>query len=92
MKKLAAALLLGMGVAALPAGLTPVAHSEVCGNAGGPYVDVNGCLPPGEGAGIVGSIVVADGIDEWRQRAEGRPPCFTPAGVPYYTPGNEPCA
>ena len=29
--------------------------------------------------------------DEARQRWEGRPPCFTPAGVPYYTPGDMPC-
>ena len=78
-----------MAVVALPAVQTPVAYADVCGTAGGPIGEVNGCLPP---PGAIGSIVVADGIDEWRQRAEGRPPCYTAAGVPYYTPGNEPCA
>jgi hypothetical protein len=23
--------------------------------------------------------------------AAGRPPCYTPQGVPYYTPGDAPC-
>lgn len=94
MKKLSAALLLSMAVAALPVVQTPMAYADVCGNVNGPVGNVNGCLPPGavgEGAGILGSIAVADGVDEWRQRAEGRPPCYTRAGVPYYTPGNEPC-
>lgn len=92
MKKqvLLAALVLG----ALPIVGSPSAQAEVCGEAGGPNVNVNGCLPPGavaEGASILGSIAVADAVDEWRQRAAGRPPCFTPQGVPYYTPGDAPC-
>jgi len=86
MKKLSAGLLLGMAIAALPVAHTPVAHADVCGPNGQPV----GCIPP-VGSGVVGSVVVADAVDEWRQRAEGRPPCFTAAGVPYYTPGNEPC-
>lgn len=92
MKKLSAALLLGMAAIVVSAAPTPVVHAEVCGNADGPYVGVNGCLPPGAVPGLLGSIAVADAVDEARQRAEGRPPCYTHAGVPYYTPGNEPCA
>lgn len=86
MKKLSVGLLLGMAVFALPVAHSPVASADICGPYGGPV----GCLPP-VGSGVVGSVVVADAVDEWRQRAEGRPPCFTAAGVPYYTPGNEPC-
>ena len=44
-----------------------------------------------EGAAIAGSVVVADAVDEARQRAQGRPPCYTREGVPYYTPGDAPC-
>ena len=29
--------------------------------------------------------------DAVAQAASGRPPCYTPAGVPYYTPGDSPC-
>lgn len=90
MKKLSVGLLLGLAVAALPVAHASVAHADVCGNVGGPALEVNGCVPP-LGSGVVGSVVVADAVDEWRQRASGRPPCYTAAGVPYYTPGDEPC-
>jgi hypothetical protein len=89
-----AALLLTLAFAALPATLAPAAHADVCGDVGGPNVNVNGCLPPGavqEGAAALGGIAVADAWDEARQRVEGRPPCYTPQGVPYYTLGDAPC-
>ena len=90
MKKRTTVLLTGLAMTLLPMAAAPSAQA-VCGEVGGPYVNANGCLLPGEGAAIAGSIVAADAWDEARQRWEGRPPCFTPAGVPYYTPGDMPC-
>ena len=95
MRKPTAALLGALVLAGTPVVAAPSAQADVCGTAGGPNVNVNGCLPPGtvgEGVEILGSIAVADAVDEWRQRASGRPPCYTPQGVPYYTPGDAPCA
>jgi len=40
----------------------------------------------------VANVAAADEVDEARQRAEGLPPCYTREGVPYYTPGDAPCA
>ena len=82
MKKPYAALLGALVLASLPIVASP-ASAEVCGNVGGPI---------GEGAAILGSVAVADAVDEWHQRLRGQPPCFTPQGVPYYTPGDMPCA
>ena len=90
MRKHSTALLAALTMTLLPMAGAPSAHAEVCGEVGGPYANVNGCVP-GECAAIVGSVVAADAWDEARQRWEGRPPCFTPAGVPYYTPGDMPC-
>lgn len=93
-KKLSAAVIGALAVASLPL-VAPSAAAEVCGSAGGPYANVDGCIPNGpiaEGATILGSVAVADAVDEWHQRLRGQPPCFTPQGVPYYTPGNMPCA
>lgn len=90
MTKHASFLLAALAATALPLAVLPTAHADICG----PDVNANGCLPPGavqEGAGILGSIAVADAADDWRQRMEGRPPCRTPEGVPYYTPGDSPC-
>lgn len=39
----------------------------------------------------VGAVPIADALDASAQAAAGRPPCFTPEGVPYYTPGEAPC-
>ncbi|MBY0442331.1 MAG: hypothetical protein K2Q25_09385 [Mycobacteriaceae bacterium] len=93
MKKPFAALLAGLAMMALPAAITPVApmaHADVC-TAANAATDGAVC-PPGTVPADVGSIALADGADEARQRAEGLPPCYTSAGVPYYTPGDMPCA
>ncbi len=98
MKKPSAAVLGALILASLPIAVAPSASADVCGNADGPNVNVEGCvpLPPpvavAEGATVLGSVAVADAIDEWHQRLRGQPPCFTPQGVPYYTPGDMPCA
>ena len=95
MGKYSVALATAVVAATLQMGMAPAAQADICGDAGGPYVNAGGCLPPGalqEGAAIAGSFVVADALDEARQRAQGRPPCYTREGVPYYTPGDAPCA
>lgn len=93
MKKPFAALLAAVAMAALPVAVTPAtptAHADACTAAD---VTAGGAVcPPGVTPADVGSIAVADGADEERQRAEGLPPCYTSAGVPYYTPGDSPCA
>lgn len=93
MKKLFAALFAALAMTALPAAVTPAAptaHADVC-TAADAATDSTVC-PPGTVPADVGSIALADGADEARQRAEGLPPCYTSAGVPYYTPGDMPCA
>jgi hypothetical protein len=89
MKKLAAALLTAMAMAAVPAALAPVAHADVCGAVGGRHVDVGGCTHVG--ADIAVGAAVADDNEAAAQAAAGQPPCYTPAGVPYYTPDGAPC-
>jgi hypothetical protein len=88
----------GVGVvvvlAALPAAIatiqTPgVSRADVCAGAGGRHVDVGGCTNVARDA-VVGAAVAGD-ADAAAQAAAGQPPCFTPAGVPYYTPGDAPC-
>jgi hypothetical protein len=37
-------------------------------------------------------VAVAGDDDAAAHAAAGQPPCYTPAGVPYYTPGDAPCA
>lgn len=83
--KLTGAFLAMITAAALQTALAPSAEANVC--------------PVGEGGQVVnpancpiGSIAAADALDEARQRWEGRPPCYTREGVPYYTPGDAPCA
>jgi hypothetical protein len=89
MKKLAAALLTAMAMAGVPAALAPVAHADVCGDVGGRHVAVGGCTNV---AGDVAAGAAVAGADEAAaQAATGQPPCYTPAGVPYYTPDGDPC-
>ncbi|HTY29536.1 MAG TPA: hypothetical protein VMD51_15550 [Mycobacterium sp.] len=94
MRMFCAAVLLAVGAATAPVVVAP-AHADVCGNVGGPHLDVNGCTEIGHdveiGADVLGAVVVADAADTAAQAAAGRPPCYTRDGVPYYTPGDDPC-
>ena len=87
---------LGMVVvlAAIPAAIatiqTPgVSKADVCADAGGRHVDVGGCTNVANDAAV--GVAVAGSDDAAAQAATGQPPCYTPAGVPYYTPGDAPC-
>jgi len=92
MTKFSAALLAAMAVGAAPLFIAPAAQADVCGDVGGRHVSVGGCTDVAgdvaAGAVVAGAATADDAA--W-QAAAGRPPCFTPAGVPYYTPGDEPC-
>lgn len=84
MNKFSFALLATATAAALQVAIVPPANANVCPVAeGGSYVNPADCP--------VGSIAAADALDEARQRLQGRPPCYTREGVPYYTPGDAPC-
>lgn len=88
MKKYSAALMIAVAMAVAPVITTPAAHADTCTVYGcvdvGPLVEVGNDVE-------VGAAVVADAADAVAQAASGRPPCYTPAGVPYYTPGDDPC-
>ncbi|MCV7228429.1 hypothetical protein [Mycolicibacterium komossense] len=94
MKKLAAAVMTTMALAAVPAAIAPAAHADVCADAGGRHVDVGGCTDiAGDavaGAAVAGAAM-APPEDAAAQMAAGQPPCYTAEGVPYYTPGSDPC-
>ena len=88
----------GIGMAvlltAVPAAIatiqTPgVSRADVCAEGGGRHVDVGGCT------NVVGDVAVGvavAGDDEAAAQATaGQPPCYTPTGVAYYTPGDAPC-
>lgn len=89
MNRYFAALLTAASIAVLPVALTPAAQADdVC--------DVYGCIDVGPAVEVghdveVGAVAVADVADAAAQAAAGRPPCYTPAGLPYYTPGDAPC-
>jgi hypothetical protein len=87
---------LGMVVvfAAVPAAIatiqTPgVSQADVCAGGGGRHVDVGGCTDVAHDAAV--GVAVAGGDEAAAQAAAGQPPCYTPAGLPYYTPGDAPC-
>jgi hypothetical protein len=89
MKKLAAALLAATAMAALPVAIAPAAQAEVCGAVGGRHVDVGGCTHV---VGDVAAGVALANDDDWAvQERTGQPTCYTPSGIPYYTPGSDPC-
>lgn len=96
MIKSAAAVLLFLASAAVPAVVVPAsAHADVCADAGR-RISVGGCTDIARDAaigavGAAGIAAVTDPVDAAAQAAAGRPPCYTPAGVPYYTPGDLPC-
>ncbi len=90
MKKTTAAVLFLLASAAVPAVSTPVAaHADVCGSVGGRHVSAGGCTNVTGDAAVAAAVAAPE--DAAAQAAAGRPPCYTPAGVPYYTPGDLPC-
>lgn len=93
MYKIATALLIFAACAATPIVIAPAAQADVCGDVGGRHVSVGGCTngaaDVAAGAAIAGAAAAPE--DAAAQAAAGRPPCYTPAGVPYYTPGDLPC-
>ncbi|MDH6243206.1 hypothetical protein [Mycobacterium sp. OTB74] len=94
MKKSAAAFLVFLATAAAPVAISPAAHADVCGDMGGRHVSVGGCTDIARDAAVgaaAAGIATAEPMDAEAQAAAGRPPCYTPAGVPYYTPGDLPC-
>ena len=66
-----------------------ISRADVCAGAGGRHVDVGGCTDIARDAAV--GVAVANEDDAAAQAAAGQPPCYTPAGVPYYTPGDAPC-
>jgi hypothetical protein len=83
-----------MALAAVPAAIatiqTPgVSRADVCADAGGRHVDVGGCTHLADDAAV--GVAVAGADDAAAQAAVGQPPCYTPAGLPYYTPADAPC-
>jgi hypothetical protein len=83
--KLALAFLATATATALQLAVAPSASANICPAAeNGASVNLADCP--------IGSIAAADALDEARQRWQGRPPCYTREGVPYYTPGDAPCA
>jgi hypothetical protein len=68
---------------------TGVGHADVCAAAGGRHVDVGGCTDVAHDPAV--GVAVAADDDAAAQAASGQPPCYTPAGVAYYTPGDAPC-
>lgn len=89
MKKLAVVLFTAIAMTVMPQALAPVAHADVCGDVGGRHVDVGGCTDVA-GDAVAGAAVAGDD-DAAAQAAAGQPPCYTAEGVPYYTPGSDPC-
>lgn len=92
MMKCATAALLFLAASTAPVIVSPAAPADVCGNVGGRHVSAGGCTDIARdatvGAAVAGAAAPEDAA---AQAAAGRPPCYTPAGVPYYTPGDLPC-
>ena len=87
MKKLAAALMTAMTMAAVPLAVAPAAQmSARAAGAHGRHFGVGGCTPGLAGDAITGAIVASDHA-YW----PGQVPCYTTEGVPYYTPDGDPC-
>ena len=89
MKTLAAALLTAMAMAIAPVAMAPVSHADVCGDVAGRHVEAGGCTNIAGDVAVGAAVAGAD--EAGAQAAAGQPPCYTPAGVPYYTPDGDPC-
>lgn len=105
-KKMTATLIGALALASVPAMIAPIAQADVCGEVGGRHVSVGGCTPGIIGgvadAAVAGAAVA--GAADWARYGfdqaypfsmvpafPGEQPCISPAGLPYYTPGNAPC-
>jgi hypothetical protein len=82
-KKFSVLLLATATAVALQTSIAPAAHADICVDEGYSYTHPALCPEA--------SVLLADERDEAQQRAEGRPPCYTRDGVPYYTPGDASC-
>ena len=96
MKKLTAGLFTALAMVTAPMAIAPAAHADVCGDVGGRHVSVGGCTPGVAGDAAVdaatdAAVAGAAGGSVAEQAVTGQPPCYTPEGVPYYTPGADPC-
>ena len=100
-KKIVATLVGALAMSALPLIAIPAAQAEICGEAGR-YVRVGGCVDPiGDVAGAAVAGAAIAGVDRWGfgvpyainefPAFPGEAPCFSPNGLPYYTPGDAPC-
>ena len=87
MKKSVAAVLFLLASAAGPGVGAPPAHADGWGRRGRTHASAGGCTNAAGDA----AVAAAAPEDAAAQAAAGRPPCYTPAGVPYYTPGDLPC-
>lgn len=90
--KLLATTFAAVGIAVTPVALVavaPTANADVCGAVGGRHVEVGGC------SHVVGDVAAGVALandDDWAaQETNGQIPCYTPSGLPYYTPGADPC-
>jgi hypothetical protein len=105
-KKLTATLFTALAMASIPAVMAPAAQAEICGDVGGRHVEVGGCTPGIGGVAVDAAVAGAAvaGADDWGRYGfpqaypfsvypnfPGEAPCISPAGLPYYTPGDAPC-
>ncbi|WP_167108157.1 hypothetical protein [Mycobacterium sp. DL592] len=106
-KKTAAILLSVAALSAVPAAIAPIAQADVCGGVSGRHVAVGGCTPgiAGDAVDAAVGVGVADAVaGDWVRYGfpetyayslvpafPGEAPCISPTGLPYYTPGAEPC-
>jgi hypothetical protein len=83
MKKLAAALVTGISTALVmapaPVIVAPAAHATACAARHGRLVTEGGCTDAAGRPAMSAPPYV------------GQPPCYTPDGVPYWTPDGDPC-
>ena len=86
MKKLTAALLTTTAMAVVPVAVAPVADAEVCVGARVRHMVAGGCSHIA-GDVLTGAAIAAATVPY----IPGEVPCYTVAGVPYYTPPGDPC-
>lgn len=106
-KKSVAILFSLAALSSVPAVIAPVAQADVCGEVGGRHVAVGGCTPGIAGDAVDAAVAAGtvDAVaNDWARYGfpdtyayslvpsfPGEAPCISPTGLPYYTPGAEPC-